>query len=385
MRIGIDIRTLMEKEYSGVSEYTFNLVKAILEQDKKNKYKLFYNSGRNVSKRIPEFRKENVEIASRRYPNKIFNYLMQKTFRYPKIDKILGVDVFWSPNLNFTALSAKSKKILTIHDLSFWRYPIFFNLQKNLWHYIINVKKLIREADKIVAVSKNTKNDIIDLGKVSEGKIEVIYSGVDKECRVVDKNDEILEKIKRNYELSDKFILFLGTLEPRKNIIGLIKAYNEFRKNNLKAKDIKLVIAGGRGWKERGIFKEWQESKYKDDIKFLGYIPRQDKVYLYNLASVFVYPSFYEGFGFPPLEAMACGLPTITSFAASLPEVGAGASLLIDPYKVNDIAEAIEKVLFDEKLKNDIIEKGKERAAGFSWEEAAKKYLRIFKELGESS
>lgn len=385
MRIGIDIRTLMEKEYSGVSEYTFNLVKAILEQDETNEYKLFYNSGRDIGARMPEFNYENVEIISRRYPNKIFNYLMQKAWQWPKIDRMLGVDIFWSPHLNFTALSAESKKILTIHDLSFLRYPEFFSLQKNLWHYIINVKKLIREADKIVAVSENTKNDIIDLGKVSEGKIEVIYSGVDKECRVVDKNDEILEKVKRNYELSDKFILFFGTLEPRKNIIGLIKAYNEFRKNNRGAKDIKLVIAGGRGWKERGIFKEWRESKYKDDIKFLGYIPREEKVYLYNLALVFVYPSFYEGFGFPPLEAMACGLPTITNFAASLPEIGAGASLLIDPYKTGDIAEAIEKVLFDEKLKNDIIEKGKERAAGFRWEETAKKYLRIFKELGESS
>jgi len=382
MQIGIDIRTLMEKEYSGVSEYTLNLVRAILEEDRENEYKLFYNSGRDISGRMPEFKYEKVEVVSAHYPNKIFNYLMQKTLRQPKVDQLLGVDIFWLPNLNFISLSSQAKKILTIHDLSFLRYPNFFSLQRNLWHYIINIKKLIRESDKIIAVSENTKNDIIELTGVSEAKIEVIYSGIDEEFRIIDKNDQSLEEVKKKYDLADKFILFLGTLEPRKNIIGLIKAFNEFRENWAGGKErIELAIAGGRGWKEKGARQEREKSKYKEDIKFLGYIPRQDKAYLYNLASIFVYPSFYEGFGFPPLEAMACGLPVVTSFSSSLPEAVGEASLLIDPYKTGEIAEAIRRILSDEFLKNDLIERGRKKVSKFSWQKAAGKYLDIFKEF----
>lgn len=379
MKIGIDIRPLMEKEYSGVSEYTLNLVKAILAQDRENEYKLFYNSGRDISGRMPEFKNENAEIASTHYPNKIFNYLLQKTLRYPEIDKMLGVDIFWLPNPNFISLSRKAKKILTIHDLSWLRCPNFFSLRRNLWHYIINIKKLIRESDKIIAVSENTKNDIMDLTGVSGSKVEVIYSGIDEELRVIGKNDQSLKEVKKKYNLADKFILFLGTQEPRKNIVGLIKAYNEFRKNSAGGKEVELVIAGGKGWKERGVLGEWKKSKYQEDIKFLNYIPRQDKVYLYNLASVFVYPSFYEGFGFPPLEAMACGLPTITAFSSSLPEVAGEVSLLVDPYKTGEIAQAIERVLSDDNLKNDLIERGREKASEFSWQKAAGKYIDIFK------
>lgn len=379
MKIGIDIRPLMEKEYSGVSEYTLNLVKAILAQDRENEYKLFYNSGRDISGRMPEFKNENAEIASTHYPNKIFNYLLQKTLRYPEIDKMLGVDIFWLPNPNFISLSRKAKKILTIHDLSWLRCPNFFSLRRNLWHYIINIKKLIRESDKIIAVSENTKNDIMDLTGVSGSKVEVIYSGIDEELRVIGKNDQSLKEVKKKYNLADKFILFLGTQEPRKNIVGLIKAYNEFRKNSAGGKEVELVIAGGKGWKERGVLGEWKKSKYQEDIKFLNYIPRQDKVYLYNLASVFVYPSFYEGFGFPPLEAMACGLPTITAFSSSLPEVAGEVSLLVDPYKTGEIAQAIERVLSDDNLKNDLIERGREKASEFSWQKAVGKYIDIFK------
>ena len=189
MRIGIDIRTLMEKEYSGVSEYTLNLVKAILDQDRKNEYKLFYNSGRDIRGRMPEFKNDNVEIVSTRYPNKIFNYLLQKILRYPEIDKMLEVDIFWLPNLNFISLSRKVKKILTIHDLSFLRYPNFLGLQRNLWHYIINIKKLIREFDIIIAVSENTKNDIIDLAGVSSDKVEVIYPGIGEEFKTINKSE----------------------------------------------------------------------------------------------------------------------------------------------------------------------------------------------------
>jgi glycosyltransferase involved in cell wall biosynthesis len=381
MKIGIDIRTLMEKNYSGVSEYTLNLIKAILEKDRKNEYKLFYNSGRDIKNRLPVFDYKNVEIVKRRYPNKIFNYFLQKILKYPKIDKILGVDIFWMPHLNFISLLKESKKILTVHDLSFWRYPDFFSLRRNIWHCIINVKKLARDANKIVAVSENTKYDIMDLAGVSADKIEVIYSGLDGQYKVISRDDKNLAVIKEKYGLKDEFILFLGNLEPRKNLVGLIKAYNKFKKDNFWAENIDLVIAGGKGWKTKNIFEEKEKSEYKKSIKFLEYIPREEKVYLYNLASVFVYSSFYEGFGFPPLEAMACGTPVITSSVSSLPEVVGGCSLLINPDSSQEISEAIKIIFSEKKIRDSLVDAGIKRAKELGWEKTAERYLHIFQEV----
>lgn len=402
MRIGIDIRTLMDKHYSGVPEYTSNLVKEILRLDKKNEYKLFYNSGKDVSGRIPDFAGSNVKIISTGYPNKIFNFVMQKTSRRPKIDQLLKVDLFFMPHINFVALSNKCKSVLTIHDLSFLpaspltsqggpassltskggRYPEFFSLRKNFWHKMINVKKLVRRFDKIIAVSENTKNDIVELCGVSPEKVKVIYSAVDMRFRKVDREHVRLPEVKEKYGLPDKFILYLGNLEPRKNIRGIIQAYSELRAKNKELKEVKLAIVGSRGWKSKNIFKAWQESRYKDDIKFLGYVPAVDKIYLYNLATLFVYPSFYEGFGFPPLEAMACGTPVVTSFASSLPEIVGDAAIMVDPYNIADIAGAMEQVLISRGLQNDLIKKGLEQARRFSWKKTAKEYLEVFKGFG---
>jgi len=381
MKIGIDIRTLMDAQYSGVSEYTLNLIKEILRLDSKNQYKLFYNSGQDVSQRIPKFRKENAEVISLRYPNKLFNYLLQKALAYPKIDQLLGVDLFFMPHINFISLAGRAKSILTIHDLSFLKYREFFSWRKNFWHSLINVKKLAKRFDKIITVSENTKDDIVKLLKVNPEKIEVIYSAISEQFRKVNYDNIRLAEVRQKYKLPNTYILFLGTLEPRKNVEGVIRAYNELReKNNILSK-VKLIIAGGRGWKAKDIFRLWEKSKYRNDIQFLGYVKAEDRVYLYNLASLFVYPSFYEGFGFPPLEAMACGVPVVTSFASSLPEVTAKAALMVDPYNEAEITRAIEQILFNKELQDDLIKKGLEQARQFSWGKTAKEYLEVFKSI----
>ncbi len=403
MKIGIDIRTLMDARYSGVSEYTLNLVKELLKLDTENQYKLFYNSFHDIKSRLPEFKHDNVEIVGLNYPNKILNYLYFKLLDYPKIDGLLGVDrcqdragLFFMPHLNFIALSERCKKIITVHDLSFLRYREFFSFKKNLWHYLLNVKSLLNKFDLIIAQSANTKRDIIELCQVNPERVKVIYSGVGEEYKQISNfqfliskqlnNSEFIEikklvDVKRRYNLPNKFILYLGTLEPRKNIEGIINSYDVFRKKNLELNDVKLIIAGGWGWKSKNILKRWQSSDYKDDIIFLGYVESEDKVCLYNLASVFVYPSFYEGFGYPPLEAMACGLPVITSFSSSLPEVVGEAAMMIDPYNINQIAEAIRQVLTDYELRDGLIKKGLKRASEFSWAKAAREYLEVFKEI----
>lgn len=382
MKIGIDIRTLMDKHYSGIPAYTFNLLKELFNIDKDNQYFLFYNSFKDVSDRIPDFKNDNVKVVRTRYPNKVFNYILQKIFKYPKLDKVLGgVDIFFAPHINFLSLSDSVKKVITIHDLSFLRYKEFFSHRKNIWHKSIDVKGLVNKFDKVIAISENTKRDLIELCHVSEDKIDVIYSGLSDRYKKISSDDQKMKDIKEKYMLDDKFILYLGTIEPRKNIKGIIKAYNSLRDDNSELSDVKLVLAGGLGWKHGDIIKEYEESKYKKDIKLLGYVNNGDKVYLYNLATVFLFPSFYEGFGFPPLEAMACGTPIITSISSSLPEVVNDAAVLINPYSSSDIASSLELVLKSEKIKEGMIEEGFKQSKKFNWSNSAKKYLEVFNKL----
>jgi len=380
MKVGVDIRVLMDEYYSGVSQYTANLLNAIYEIDENNEYKLFYNSYHNLDERLKRFGRPNSKVISLHIPNKLFNYLYQKLLFRPKIDSVLGgVDVFWSPHFNFTCLSKKTKKVITVHDLSFLRYPEFFSARKNIWHRALNVKKTLSAADKIIAVSENTKNDIIELAGINPEKVQVIYSGNNAIRSEVNEN-EAKEFLSKN-KLSGRIILYLGTIEPRKNIAGLIEAYNQLRESDSSFSDLKLVLAGANGWKNRKIYEKWEISSYKNDIIFLGYISQKEQEILYSKSTVFAYPSFYEGFGFPPLEAMTYGLPVICSNVSSLPEVVGGAALMINPYKSLEIKTALELVLNDKNLRELLINKGLERAKLFTWDKTAQEYLKVFKEL----
>ncbi|MFA6306274.1 MAG: glycosyltransferase family 1 protein [Patescibacteria group bacterium] len=385
VKVAIDIRTLMDARYSGVSEYAFNLIKEILRLDNRNEYRLFYNCFGDCAS-MPEFAGKNVEVIKYNYPNKILNYLFFKFFNYPKIDKELEADIFFMPHINFIGMSSAGKSLITIHDLSFLRYPEFFSRRKNFWHKMINVKKLIKRFDYVIAVSEHTKRDIVELCGISPDKIKVIYPGLGAEFTDIKIAGDKSAAIKRKYDLPDKYILYLGTVEPRKNVDGIIRAYNQLRTclpdgQGYELRDYKLVIVGGRGWKSEKIYKELEQSEFKADIKFLGYVDAEDKAYLYNSASVFIYPSFYEGFGFPPLEAMASGLPVIASYAASLPEVAGGAALMVNPYNISELALAMREVLTDENLRNKLIKRGLEQAKKFSWEKTAKEYLEILNSL----
>ena len=386
MKIGIDIRTLMDKQYSGVPEHTLNLINTIIELEDKeswgNEYKLFYNSARDMRHRLPELNASYIEATNFGYPNKVFNYLLQKTLRTPKVDKKLGVDVILMPHINFAAISRETPSILTVHDISFLRYPEFFSGRKNFWHYMINVIKMIRSFDKIVAVSENTKYDIVEICGVSEEKIKVIYPGINRGSFEKVTEEEGLSRIKQKYGLSDNFIFFMGTLEPRKNIEGLIKAFDilcKYQKNE----GYELVIAGGKGWRSEQIMETWKNSPYRDRIKFLDYVPREEKRYLYRAASVFAYPSFYEGFGFPPLEAMAQGTPVLTSFSSSLPEVVGDAALLVDPYNTRKIAYYLEQLLQDEQLREELRNKGYEQVKKYDWKSTTRQYLELITNLSK--
>lgn len=384
MKIGIDIRVLMDKNYSGVSKYVANLLLALFKQERSaNSYNLFYNSSKNIKDRLSVWQNDFSQIKSLSWSNKIFNYFLQKTLSWPKLDLFLGEpDIFWSPHFNFSSFSksSKTKKVITVHDLSFLRHPEFFSWRKRFWHSALGIKKILNQADGIVAVSENTKNDLIELLGINENKIRVIYSGLNQS---VPTNKIIpISNFFPKLNLDSGYLLYLGNIEPRKNLVNLIKAYELWRLNSSKEnKNLPLVLAGAKGWRVKSIFSAWRKSEFKDDIYFLGYVNDEIQKSLYQHAKLFIYPSFYEGFGFPPLEAMAHSLPVITSNVSSLPEVVAEAALIIDPNKISEIAEAIEIILKDDNYRQNLIIKGLKRVEFFSWEEVAKKYLIYFDDL----
>jgi glycosyltransferase involved in cell wall biosynthesis len=385
MKIGVDIRCLEGQKKTGVEEYTINLLRNIFELDEKNEYVLFFNALKGEKINFDWLEKyPNVKIKSFRYPNKLFN-LFVWYFNWPKIDWLVGgADIFWMPNINFAAFSKNTKLILTMHDLSFEIMPENFPWKTRFWHFLINPKKLCRRANRIIAVSNSTKDDLNLFYKINKQKIAAIHSAVSGDFGIIDRNNMKLLKIKDEYNLPYHFILYFGTIEPRKNIVGIIKAYNQLRKlKNSELDKYKLVIAGARGWKERGIIKEIEKSPFRSDIISLGFVESENKPYLYNLASLFVYPSFFEGFGFPPLEAMNCGVPVITSSNSSLPEIVGDAGVMIDPEKPDELYKAMREVLLNKDLRSKMREKGLERAKDFDWQKSAEEFLENIKQASQ--
>lgn len=380
MKIGIDIRPLQDRNYSGVAEYTYNLISEILKQDHDNQYLLFCNSFSNISGNLPDFKARNCKIIKYSWPNKLLNFCF-KFFNWPKIDKLLGVELFIVPNINFIALSKKCRKIIVIHDLSFFVHQEFFNLKRRLWHWFVDVKKIIKNYDDIVCVSENTKEDVLEICEADPKKVHVVYPGLSPifELQNSELNGKQLLNIKSKYCLPEKFILSLSTIEPRKNISGIIKAYCILREKKMIDDNIKLVIAGAKGWRGSIIFKDWKNSNYKNDIIFIGYVPREEKKYLYLNSLLFVYPSFYEGFGFPPIEALSCGVPVITSSFSSLPEVVENSALLVDPYNINSIAQAMEILINNMELRNKYKIMGLRQSKKFRWGKAVFEFLTIIK------
>ncbi|MDO8512795.1 MAG: glycosyltransferase family 1 protein [bacterium] len=373
MRIGVDIRCLMDGGRTGVEEYTLSLLNSMLKQNQTDTFVLFANSRKPML--LPKIEAPNVEWRTFSYPNKIFNTAL-KIFRWPKIDQLIGgVDVLFVPSVRLAPCSVKCPIVVTFHDLSFVRHPEYFSWKRRVWHWFMEPKSLAKNAKKIIAVSKTTANDLEELYKIPNEKIAVVHSGVHRNFRPVDFHSEETKKVKERYSLPEKFILFLGTIEPRKNIDGLISAYEEIRRKGVEQK---LVIAGVRGWVKKDFFQRIKTSEFAKDIILTGFVKDEDKPALYSIASLFVYPSFYEGFGFPPLEALLCGTPVITSYNSAIPEIAGQWATLVNPYDPNELAVVILEELKKEKkvlptVSTEVLEK-------YNWERAGRETLEVLKE-----
>lgn len=363
IKIGIDLRCLMAGKKTGVEEYARRATEFLIEKNPDKKIIIFINSYKDSHPDLNWVKnRKNVEIKYFNFPNRLLNFSFW-LLNWPKIDKLMeGIEVFFMPNIGFGAISKNCKLILTVHDLSFERFPEYFSFKRRLWHFLINPRKWCQRADQIWTVSKSTKEDLNALYKINNRKIRIFHfpfnGNKDKKEKITEKN---IFRIINKYQLPEKYILFLGTIEPRKNIISVIKAFEELKKNN-RHKELKLVIAGAKGWLWQKIQERFHTSQFKKDIIFTGFVEEDDKPALYYLSQVFIYPSFLEGFGYPPLEAMQAGTPVIASNCSSLPEIIRDCAVLVDPYQPFEISRALEEILNDVGLRDFYVKKGKEQA-----------------------
>ena len=374
MKIGIDGRALKEKK-SGVGFYVYEILKYLNDTDSENEYYIYSDRKVYIDFKL----NSNFKICDCLNPN---NKIGTIWFYYslPKILNKDNIQTFWG---TFHTLPKRNKYtknikyILSVHDIALLKIKNTSELTNLIMHKLF-LKKSCINANRILTISESTKKDLIDIMKVDDKKIVVTYLAGNKKNDQEKLTPKDNKEIEEKFKLKDKrFLFFLSTIEPRKNIVTLVSAFDELKKDN---KDLKLIIAGGLGWKYKKILEKIEKSEYKDDIIMPGYITNLEKKYFYENALCFVYPSLYEGFGIPVLEAMSNKQIVVTSNTSSLPEVGGQAAYYYDDVtNYKNLAIEIKKVMaLDNKERNQRIAIGLDQVKKFSWEKTAeetKKYL----------
>ncbi len=368
MIIGLDGNEANVDKHVGVSVYTLNLLRYFQSHsDESQSVNVYLRSRQKTC--MPE---ESKHFTYKIVPGPIaWSQLFLPLHLYSHRPD----DIFFSP-AHYTPRFSPAPRIVTIHDLSYLYYPDEF-LKKDLYKLKKWTEFSLRKAVKIIAVSKTTKKDIMKFYGIPDEKISVIYNGYEKKSDDDDKtsNPEIL------FSDLKKYILYVGTIQPRKNLAALVSAFETFHKTN---PDFKLVIVGKKGWLYEEIFKDVENRSLQNSVVFTGFLPDSMVNWLYKHAFCFVLPSLYEGFGLPVLEAMSHGCPVLASFTSSLPEIGGEACLYFDPKNPSELAEKLSMLHNSESVRADLIQKGTERIAQFSWEKCGKETLELITEIYRS-
>ena len=383
MRIGIDVSRYFDKS-GGVGIYAANLLKYLLKIDKNNEYNaysFFYNCFPTDWKHkriIDEFRKYGkVNFSQINLPTSILKRKWNNASMEKK-EKLLGsVDIIHSTAYMIPELF-NARLVVTIHDLSFLIFPEY-HTKENYELVLSNLIYLNSRPDMVICDSLQTKKDIIKYFHVPEEKLRVVYLGVSDIFRE-EIDSDFRKKILEKYGLTGKYLLCVASIEPRKNFLRIINAFSEFIKKE-EYKEYSLVCVGGRGWKNIEIYSLVKQKNLEGKIKFLGFIEESELAPIYNQAGIFLYPSLYEGFGLPVLEAMACQTSVITSNVSSLPEVAGNAAIMVNPYSEKQIYEAIIHLVEDENKREQLIDMGLKNIKKFSWENTAKQALNIYQQI----
>ncbi len=387
----------------GVYHYILNLIIALQKLDDHNEYILFFNIFRK--KHLKTF-KEIANILNKKNNFKTFlSRIPQRLWRPLNVPVNLftgNIDIFHGPNSDLLPVT-KSKKIITVHDLrsividetSFneeWLNLLKHddeNLENKLEgykrrigffnHRRKNMPASIMRADKIIAVSQFTKDNIMEIYNIPAEKISVVYHGISPRFSPVN-DEDIIKKVLKKYGIYDKYILYVGKLDPLKNIERLLSAFSVLKSRETKFQEYKLVLAGPRTWFGRIIDLKIKQLHLENDVIITDFVSFEDLPVLYSAAEVFVFPSLFEGFGIPLIEAMACGCPVVASNVCSISEVVRNAAILFNPYSVSELVTAINSVLSDIELRKKLIEYGLQRSKDFSWEKTASDTLEIYKD-----
>ena len=354
---------------TGIGRYTYEISKELLSKKDDFDVEFFYGY---YSKNLiePSVKSELKSFKAIIVKNQLIKKLVRKLVFFLSKISAQTYDVYWQPNF-IPNNGIKAHKIVTsVHDFSFILYRDFHPKERIEYlekYFFTNVAK----SDMIITGSEFSKQEILEQLNFYNEQVQVIYHGINHDLF------KIYNDSKVNFELPEKFIFSVGSIEPRKNLVGLLKAYNSLNKEF--KKEYKLVLAGFKGWENEEIINLIEQDK--ENIHYLGFVSDSELAKVYNLASLFVFPSFYEGFGLPVLEAMACGTPVVCSDVTSLPEVGGDAVMYCNPNSIVDIKNKIEMVLQNKKLQHEMTVKGLERAKKFTWKKSAEEHMRIFKEV----
>lgn len=367
-QIGIDARFL---SYGiGIQKLGDNFIKNLPSVNNDFVYNIFQNTPEDLYS-YPDFKKTVINIPLYSWQEQIF---FPGRLLVNRIDLLHG--------LNYIVPVVKPcKSVVTICDLAFFHahpYSKQYSQQKQIKRLRKWVLFSAKSADMIIAISESTKRDIIRFLHIPEDKIKVIYPGVDFRLYRVIENPKLIELTRDRYNLPSRYILSVSSASVRKNYMGIIKAYHRLKQEAISCK---LVFTGREHFFSEEMFDVIRDSGLEDDIIFPGYVPESDLPVLYNGADLVVYPSFFEGFGLPVLEAMACGTPVITSNVSSLPEVAGNAAIMVDPYNVDELAEAMWRALSQDSLKKEMVAEGLKQTRRFSWEKMARETLGVYKEL----
>lgn len=380
-KIGVDIRLTYYRQ-GGIAEYMRQLTQALADLHPPYNFRLLHNFRANETI-TPQFKRENLFTPCH---HRIENIALGVELLPRRLD------LLHSPDFIPPRFGAKHY-VITIHDLAFLLYA---NIQTadSLRYYAGQIERAVKQADQIIAVSQTTKDDIVHLLDVPEEKITVVYEGVhsifkpeNQEGRVTGATKRLPSKKSNLHSpltpaptaLADEYILFVGTIEPRKNIPNLLRGYAILK---AREKHIpKLVLVGQKGWLAEPSFEAIENLKLENDVMWLGNVPFDGLPELYRGAKMLVFPSLYEGFGFPPLEAMACGTPVVTSDRGSLKEITGDAAVYIDPDNPDSIADGMQKLLLDKALYQDLCDKGLKHVQQFTWESAAHQTLAVYQKV----